>query len=522
MTTGGAMTTRHPRAVLALVSAAVFMAMLDNLAVTNALPSIGEELHVNVSGLQWVVAGYTLVLSATLLSGGAVGDRLGQRRAFLCGLLGFMAGSALSSVATGWAPLVAGRAVQGLGAAVLLPAGAALLRHVFPGKAARARALGMRGAAGGLGVALGPAVGGPLVDTLGWRSVMWINLPVGAVALLIALWALPHPPAVPTRRDPAGQALAAAGLGSFVYALVQGPVDGWSAPGVLGALALSAVALPAFVAVERRVTRPLLDLTLFRDRACRAVAVSCFTSSVGLFGALFFLTLYLQDILGWSASGAGAVILSATAFMVLSAPAAGLLTVQYGPRGPLVAGLALNAFALLGISCYGVRATYASYGWLLPVMGAGIGLLFVPAAITVVESSPAARANAASAVVDTLREVGGVVGVAALGAVLTARMRATLYDRATDAGLPREAAEHLVRTVVTGGHGHGPNAQGADPVSPSVTAWVAESFVDGLHLALRCAAFALLGTLVLVLILLRRRRTRPTAPVLPLPYRDAA
>ncbi|MFF7731143.1 DHA2 family efflux MFS transporter permease subunit [Streptomyces sp. NPDC008001] len=493
---------RHPRLVLAVVSTAVFMAMLDNLAVTNALPALGEELGLGISGLQWAMAAYTLVLAATLLSAGSLGDLLGQRRAFLAGLLGFMAGSALSSVATAQAPLVAGRAVQGLGAAVLLPAGAALLRHAHPDATARARALGVRGAAGGLGIALGPAVGGPLTEALGWRSVMWINLPVGAAALLVALRVLPRPPAAPVRWDPAGQVLAVTGLGSLVYGLVQGPVDGWSAPCVTAALAVAAVALCAFAVVEARVSRPLLDPSLFHDGASRAVAVSCFSSSVGLFGGTFFLSLFLQDVLAWSAAGAGAVFLSASAFIVLTSPAAAALTIRRGVRTPLVLGLGLDALALLGLSCYGRHAAYASYGWLLPVLGTGIGLLFVPAVITLVERAPADRAGTASAVVDTLREVGGVVGVAVLGAVLTARMRVTLLDRATDAGLPQDAADRLVRAVVADGPAQKFGGHHAGGEASQATLWAQDSFIDGLHLALRCGALALTCTLIVVLVLL--------------------
>ncbi|MFC5722016.1 DHA2 family efflux MFS transporter permease subunit [Streptomyces gamaensis] len=500
----------HEKAVLAVVSAAAFMAMLDNLAVTNALPSMGESLGLGISGLQWAVASYTLVLAATLLSSGAVGDRLGQRRAFLAGLLGFMAGSALGSLATTLAAMVAGRIVQGLGAAVLLPAGAALLRHACPDATARARALGVRGAVGGLGVALGPAFGGLLTQALGWRSVMWINLPIGAAALAAAWRVLPRPPAAPVRWDPAGQALAVTGLGSLVYGLVQGPVDGWSAPGTAAALTVAALTLPAFALVETRASRPLLDPALFRDRECRAVTASCFSSSVALFGGTFFLSLFLQNVLGWSPAGAGTVFLSASAFIVLASPVAAALTVRFGAHVPLALGLGLDALALAGLSCFGRQAAYADYWWLLPVLGAGTGLLFVPATITLVDRAPAAHAGTASAVVDTLREVGGVVGVAALGAVLTARMRGTLHDRATRAGLAQDTAEHLVRTVVTGGPAHGPDA-GPRPATgaPYVTVWAEDSFVDGLHLALRCGALALAGTLVLVLALLSRRGTQP-------------
>ncbi|MFI8825139.1 MFS transporter [Streptomyces sp. NPDC053431] len=499
---GGLRRARHPGTVLTLVSAAAFMAMLDNLAVTNALPSMGESLGLGISGLQWAVASYTLVLAATLLSAGAVGARLGHRRAFLTGLLGFMAGSAVSSLATTLAVMVAGRVVQGLGAALLLPAGAALLRHTYPDATARARALGVRAAVGGLGVALGPALGGLLTQALGWRSVMWVNLPIGVAALAVARWALPCPPVAPAGWDPAGQALAVTGLGSLVYGLLQGPVDGWNAPGTAVALTVAALALPAFALVQTRVARPLLDPVLLRDRECRAVALSCFSSSVALFGGSFFLSLFLQDVLGWSPAGAGVVFLCASAFIVLASPAAAALTVRFGVRVPLALGLGLDALALAGLSCFGRQAAFADYWWLLPALGAGTGLLFVPATVTLVGRAPASQAGTASAVVDTLREVGGVVGVAALGAVLTARMRGTLHDRATRAGLSPDATEHLVRTVVRDGPVHGPDAgaragTGASPVS----VWAEDSFVDGLHLALRCGALTLTGTLALVLAL---------------------
>ncbi|MCD9194720.1 MFS transporter [Streptomyces albireticuli] len=510
--TGGRV-VRRPGIVLAVVSCAVFMAMLDNLVVNNALPSIGEELDTSVSGLQWVVAGYTLVFAATLLSASVVGDRLGQRRAFFTGLGAFMAGSALGSVATGQGLLVAGRGIQGLGAAVLLPAGTALLRHTYTDDAGRARAIGVRGAVGGLGIALGPVIGGPLVEALGWRSVMWINLPVGLAALLVGLRVLPRPPAAPVRWDPAGQALAVTGLGSLVHALIQGPVDGWRTPPVVACLALAAVALTAFGAVEARGARPMLDPALFRARASRAAAVSCFASGLALFGATFFLTFYLQNILGWSAAGAGAVFLSASVFIAFTSPLAGVLTGRYGARPPLVLGLVLSALALAGLSRYGRGAAFADYGWLLPVLGAGTGLLFVPTMITMVQGAPAAHAGTASAVVDTLREVGGVVGVAALGAVLTTRMRTTLYERTARAGLPHDAVEDLVRTAVADGPVHrlGAGRPGAGP--PLARVWMEESFVDGLRLALRCGALVLVCALVVVLVLLWGRR--PPAATLP-------
>ncbi|GAA0442346.1 DHA2 family efflux MFS transporter permease subunit [Streptomyces stramineus] len=503
-----ATTVRRPRYILGVLSSSVFMAMLDNLAMNNALPHIGAELGAGLSGLQWVVAGYTLVLAATLLSASAIGGRIGHRPAFLAGLVTFIAGSALGAAAGDLTSLMAGRAVQGLGAAMVLPASTALLRHTFTEDRRRARALGVRGAAGGLGVALGPSVGGPLVDWLGWRSVLWINIPIGAAALVLALRVLPRPAPAPARWDPAGQLLAVLGPGSLVYALVQGPVDGWRAPLVIVALVVTALALPVFVLIESRGTDPMLDVRLLLDRLWAGAALACFTASAGLFGGLFFLTLYLQDVLGWSATGAGMLFLSASAFIVLTAPAAGILTARYGARTPLVAGLALCALALAGIGRYGRDAAYAEFWWLLPLLGAGAGLAFVPAMVAVVQRSPVGRTAVASAVMDMLRELGGVVGVAALGAILTARMRQSLFERAVEAGMPDASAHELVRSAISLGPAASLDPPGAGPAPARVTVWAEESFVEGLRLALCCTAAALGCAAIAVTVLLRGPRPR--------------
>ncbi|MFI9251749.1 MFS transporter [Streptomyces sp. NPDC053069] len=439
------------------------------------------------SRLQWVVAGYTLVFAAGLLSGGLVAGRLGPRRAFCAGMLLFCAGSAFGAFAGDWPRLVTGRLVQGLGAAVLLPAGTALLGHVFPEEKERARALGVRGGAAGLGVALGPAVGGPLVEHLGWRSVLWINLPVGLLLLLLTPLLLPPVPSARQGWDPAGQLLAAVGVGAFVFGLVQGPVDGWSAAPVTGALVLAAVTLPAFVVVESLAVQPMLDLRQLRRRAYAASALSCFASGFGLFGSTFFLTLYLQDVLGWSAGGAGLVFLAVSAVIVPAAPLAGVLCARSGPRLPLTTGLLLIAVSLAGLARYGRHAGFADYGWLLPVLGIATGLAFVPAVITAVQRSNTTGAAVGSALMDSLRELGGVVGVAALGVVLIVRMRHTLFDRAVLAGLPESAAHALTHSALARGPAASLNTAGST-VSARTRTWVADSFIEGLHLCLLCGA----------------------------------
>lgn len=505
---------------LAVVSSSVFMAMLDNLAMNNALPRIGAEMSLGVSGLQWVVAGYTLPFAACLLSGSVLGDRLGQRRAFAAGVLAFCAGSVLSALAADWASLVAGRVVQGLGAAVLMPASMSLLRHVFTDPRRRTRAMGVRGGAGGLGVALGPTIGGPLVDAFGWRSVMWINVPVAVAVLLLSPRTLPDVPPSPARWDPRGQLLAVTGLGGLVYALVQGPVDGWTDTAVLATLSLAALALPAFAVAEARGAAPMLEVRLLRDPVTAAAATACFAAALGLFGSVFFLTLYLQNILGWSATGAGAVFLTASALIALTAPLAGALCARYGARLPLVCGLALCTVALLGLSRYGRHASYGEFGWLLPVLGTGVGLTFVSAVIATVQRAPADRTAMASALMDTLRELGGVVGVAALGAVLTGRMHTSLYDRATAGGLPDNRAHDLVASVLRHGAAAGLDRAAPGRASAAAGTWVEQSFVAGLHLALFSGALVLLGATALVTLLLRGDRAVAAEQTQTLPLPD--
>ncbi|MEV5505356.1 MFS transporter [Streptomyces orinoci] len=434
---------RHRWLVLATLCSGLFMAMLDNLVVGTALPSIAARLHTGTSGLQWVVEAYSLVYAALLLTGGALGDRWGRRPAYLAGLGLFTAGSTVCACADGLQVLVGGRALQGLGAALLTPGSLAVLRQVFPDERERARAIGIWSGVSGSGLALGPALGGPLVDRFGWSSVFWINVPVGMAGLALAAWVLPRlPRAAGARFDLPGQVTGAAGLGALVYALVEGPVRGWSAPWVLGAAAAAVVALAAFLAVELRAPAPMLDVRVLTHRVTGTAAWAGFTAGFGFFGLGVFLALYLQSVLGLSPARAGWAMLPATMATGATAVVAGGLCARYGPRLPLAAGLGLIATALALLTRYGADAHYAQFAWLMPVMGAGLGLTFTPISVAVLEAVPAARAGTASAVVNMFREVGGVAGVAVMGAVLAARSSGTSVSRSPGSGTIRPEAAH--------------------------------------------------------------------------------
>lgn len=480
--------TGSPAAVLAVTACGTFMAMLDNLAVNNALPRIASDLGGGISALQWVVEAYTLALAALLLSSSALGRRFGHRRAFLLGTALFAAGALGAALAPALPVLILGRAVQGVGGAFLLPAGGALLRAVYPDDRARAKASGVRGAVAGLGTALGPVVGGPLVDAFGWRSVLWVNVPVGLVVLGYGARVLPRTAPTATRMDPGGQLLATVGLGGLTFALLEGPVDGWAAIPVLCGFAAAALALPGFIALERRVHEPMLDLALFRDPAFVGAAAACVTVSAGILGSIFLLSLYFQQVLRWSATGAGLVFLGASAFIVLCAPISACVAARRGPRLAMMIGLALSPIYLAGLSSLSPRSTFIQYVWFIPVLGASIGMTFVPVSITVARCVPRDRAGTASALVDTLRELGAVLGVATFGAIAASRSLTVLRSGAGLLGLTPAQTTSLVHAVVTGALAH--PKPGTTHIPGSVREWVDQSFVSGMQLSLRCAAIA--------------------------------
>lgn len=499
---------RRKALILGTLCITLFMAMLDNVVVNTALPNIGARLHAGFTGLQWVVEGYSLVYAALLLTGGTLGDRLGRKRVFLAGVVGFTLGSMLCALSGSIGELVAARMVQGVGAALLTPGSLSIIRNTFPDPVERARAIGLWSGISGLGLALGPAVGGPLVDAFGWSSVFWINVPIGAIALLVGLRVLPEFRDRHERFDVPGQLLGALGLGSLVFALIEGPSDGWASGRVLGAAALSLVTLAAFVLVEARRAAPMLDLGFFRDRVVAGALMSGFMVSFGMFGALFFLPLLMQDVYGWSPGMAGIGALPATGSIMVAAPVAGIVTGRLGPRPALVTGLSLCALALTGLSLYGTGAHYGQYVWTLPVMGLGMGLSFAPVSVAVLERVPAVKAGMASAVTNTMREVGGVVGIAALGAILTSRMTVLLREELNRPGISA-AQVHQVTTAVTHGGAGGIAASGSLPTPLRTT--VDSTFIDALHLALRSGAGLLALAAVAAFFLLRGSRRTESA-----------
>ncbi|WP_241002995.1 MFS transporter [Streptomyces sp. CB01881] len=490
------------RLALATLCVTMFMSMLDNVIVNIALPRIGHDLDAGIGGLEWVVEGYSLVYAALLLTGGALGDRFGRTRVFRLGLALFTAGSALAALAGTTGVLVTARMLQGVGAALLTPGSLAILRHVFTDERERARAIGLWSAVSALGLSVGPVIGGPMVDHLGWASVFWINVPIGVAGLVLASRVLPVIAPRERRIDLGGLALSAAGLGALVYALIAGPSRGWTDARVLGCAVAAALLLAGFLLLERRLAEPMLDLGLFRDGILGGALLSGFMVSFGMFGVMFFLPLLMQGVLSWAPTDAGYAGLPMAAMIVAGAPVAGRLTGRHGPGLPLVLGLLLCALGLGGLSFQGADARYPEYLWTLFTMGLGMGMTFTPVSIAVLQRVGPAQTGMASATINTLRELGGVIGVAALGAVLTHRMTGTLTGSLERLGVAPESVGRAADALAGAGSGHGSGSGAALP--GPVQAAVDGAFVDGVHLAVRCGSAGLAATAVLVAVLLRR------------------
>jgi EmrB/QacA subfamily drug resistance transporter len=411
--------SRHSAWTLAIVSIALFMVTLDNLVVTTALPSIRADLGASLEDLEWTVNAYTLAFAVFMLTGAALGDRFGRRRLFLAGLAVFTGASAAAALAPDTGALIASRAVQGLGAAVVLPLSLTLLSEAFPAER-RGLALGIWSGVSGLGVALGPLVGGAVVDGISWQWIFWLNVPVGLVLLPLAVRRLAESRGAPRRLDLGGLALGSAGLLGVVYATVRGNAAGWGSAEVLGAYAAGAALLAAFLAWERRAAEPMLPLGFFASRAFSATNAVSLAMFFGIFGSIFLLAQFFQTVQGMSPLEAGLRTLPWTGMPMIVAPIAGALSDRIGSRPLMAAGLALQTGAIAWIAA--VITVDVPYGELVPAFamaGAGMALVFAPAANAVLAAVRPEQAGQASGATNTIREIGGVLGVAVLAAVFS-------------------------------------------------------------------------------------------------------
>ncbi len=413
------MSTRVITPALVAICLAYFMVILDNTIVNVALPALHTDLGASVTGLQWVVDGYLLMLAAGLLTGGALADRFGARLVFQVGLGVFV----LASLGCGLAPntivLVIARLVQGVGAALSVPASLAVLRAAFPDSSARARAIGVWGGIAGLAAATGPILGGVLVSAVSWRLVFFVNVPIGAAAMWLTAIHVPAPEGRPSRLDPAAQVIGVLALAALAFGLIQGGHNGLTAP-VIGASALFVLATVAFVLVERRVDSPMLPLELFSSAEFSGGSVVGLLINLGFYGELFVLNLYFQQVLHFSAILCGLALLPQMAVVAAGSALSGRFTARTGgPRATMLIGLVVGGAGLLGLMLARPSGGYALL--VAPLVAAGFGMSFtMPAATTaVVEAAPEGRAGLASGVINAARQVGGVVGIALLGELVS-------------------------------------------------------------------------------------------------------
>jgi EmrB/QacA subfamily drug resistance transporter len=411
---------RRRQLVLAICCLSLFIVGLDSTIVNLALPAIQRDLGASVSSLQWVIDAYTLVLASLLMLAGSMGDRFGRRRTFQTGLALFSIGSLLCSVAPNVTTLIIFRMVQAAGGSMLNPVAMSIITNTFTEPKERARAIGVWGGVIGLSMALGPVLGGALVDGAGWRSIFWVNVPVGIAAGVLAAIFVPESKAAKARRvDPIGQLLVIVLLVGLTYGIIEGGRAGWASPEIVGCFAAAVVALVTLIAYERRRVEPLLELRFFSSVPFSGATIIAVSGFSALAGFLFLNTLYLQDARGFSALHAGLLTLPMAAMTAICGPISGRIVASRGPRLPLVvAGVGL---VISGLMLTQITSTTPLW-WLFVcyvVFGIGFGALNSPITNTAVSGMPRSQAGVAAAVASTSRQVGASLGVAVLGAVVT-------------------------------------------------------------------------------------------------------
>jgi EmrB/QacA subfamily drug resistance transporter len=401
----------------------LFIVGLDNTIVNLALPSIQREFDASVSSLQWTIDAYLLVLASLLMLAGSTADRIGRRRTFQTGLVLFSLGSLLCGIAPNTGLLIVFRMVQAVGGSMLNPVAMSIITNTFTDPKERARAIGVWGGVVGLSMAVGPVVGGALVGSVGWRSIFWINVPVGVAAVVLTALFVPESRAArPRKIDPIGQLLVMIVLTTLTYGIIEGHNAGWDSPLILGCFTLSVLALAGIARYERRREDPLLELRFFRSAPFSGATVTAVTGFAAMAGFLFLNSIYLQDVRDMSALHAGLLTLPMAAMTVLFAPLSGRIVGTRGPRLPLLVagtGIALSGLLLTQVS----RETPIGLLLLIYVIfGVGFGMLNAPITNTAVSGMPRSQAGVAAAIASTSRQVGSALGVAVIGSLVTAHI----------------------------------------------------------------------------------------------------
>ena len=472
----------------------LFLTFLDNTIVGVALAKLQTPLGVSVSGLQWVVDGYMLAFAALMLAGGTLGDLLGRKRVMLFGLAVLIAGSLVSAVAQTTTVLIIGRVVMGVGAAASEPGTLSLIRQIYPEPKPRARAVGIWTAVSGVALALGPIIGGVLVGAFGWRGIFWFNVVAGAVALVAAALTVPESRDPEGRLDVPGLALLGTAFTAATFAIIEGRDPGYTTWWVIVLLAVAVAAAVAFVAVERRVRDPLLPLGYFRNPSYATANVVAFAMNFALYAVFVFTALYLQLVAGFTTWRIAVLFIPLAAALAVASVLFGHPTTHERPRWPLVAGSVVAAGGMLLVDhLLTPHVSLAPLAGALLLVGVGFGAVLVTVTATVLALVPAARSGMAASTVNSSRQLGGVMGVAILGAVISGHLTSSLEHRLSALGIPSGFHGVIVSAVK---HGQPPSGGGpalGDPRLVHQIVGAAQSgYGDGMHMCMAIAAAVLL------------------------------
>ena len=490
--------------ILGVLSLCVVVIGVDNTILNVALPSIVRSLDASGSELQWMVDAYTIVFACLLLTAGSLGDRYGRRRMLMFGLAWFGIFSALASTASSPGMLIGARALMGVGGAFIFPTTLSILTNTFRDPAERARAIGVWAGVAGIGIAIGPVVGGVLVEHLGWASVFFVNVPVCALTFVLARWLVPNTSAPEeSPLDPVGAVLSIAGLVAFLFAIIEAPNHGWTAPDVVGGLAIGLVFLGLFAAWEAHTPRPMLDVRFFRNPRFSAASATITLTYFALFASTFLLTQYFQFVLGYSPVESGLMLTPVALGLIVGSPLAPRFVHRFGTKRVVVFGLLVMAAAMACYASDTIMSSFALGFGIRLLYGLGMGLTAAPVTESIMGSLPLGRAGVGSAVNDTTRQTGGALGVAVLGSIFASSYHAT-FDSAR--GLPDNVA-HAARDSI------GTSLQVARHAPTGVAAQVRDvardAFLSSMRITYACAVAVVLGAAIVAARFLPARAAEP-------------
>jgi EmrB/QacA subfamily drug resistance transporter len=496
---------KMPHFGMAVICFILFLTFLDNTVISATLSDVQSGLHAGVAQLQWVVSGYALAFASLMLTCGTLGDLYGRKKLMLIGVVVFCGGSVLSALAGSTEVLIAGRVVMGIGAACSEPGTLSMIRHLYPDRRPRARALGIWAAVSGLALALGPVIGGVLVGLWSWRAVFWFNLVFGLVALVAAALVLPeNSDPVKARLDYPGFILGAVALGCATFATIAGETSGYIVWWILVLYGASIVAAVVFVAVERRAENPVLNVRFFRRPAFAGSTVIAFTSYFGIFSIFFFVALYLEVVGSVSPFSLALDFIPMTAVMVIASVFTGRWVSRVGPRVPMVVGCTLaGAGIFLTDLVINPHSGVSSIGWTLAIAGVGFGIVIVPVTSSALSSVPAEHSGMAASANNTSRELGAVAGVAILGSVVNGQLTVNLTHRLAAIGVPASFRSEVIGAITTGSLGSqaaGAAGKGNASIQAIINKVVTAAygaFAHGLDLALLASGSLLLLSAVI-------------------------